>query len=306
MPIELIKQRVPLQRAIQMARSGFRRYPQALRASLVVPDPGLATGEGTAVELAGEETAGVWLGHATVLLRVAGVTILTDPVLSERIGMRLGRVTLGINRLRPPALDVESLPPIDIIAISHAHFDHLDRPTLERLISPETTVITARRTAKLIPPGFGRVIELRWGEELKVAGVTFTAIRPAHWGARRWVDASRGYNSYLIRAGDSSVFFAGDTAYTTSFRDVGPVDLAIMGIGAYEPWIHAHANPEQAWAMVNSMRAHCLMPVHHSTFELSDEHVDEPMERLLGAAGQEEDRIVAREPGELWTPEMGR
>ena len=298
--------RVTWRRAVRMARSTFRRYPQALRRSLLIPDPGLASAEGARVEIAGHETAGTWLGHATVLLRMAGATVLTDPVLSSRIGLRLGRVTLGLDRLRPPALDAESLPHVDVVLISHAHFDHLDRPTLQRLAHPRTTVITARSTARLIPPGFGRVLELGWGQELREHGVTFTAIRPAHWGARRWLDAHRGYNSYLIRAGDSSVFFAGDTAYTSSFRDVGPVDLAIVGIGAYDPWIHAHASPEQAWAMANSMRAHCLMPVHHSTFELSDEHVDEPMERLIVAAGHEEGRVVARQPGEIWTPEMGR
>lgn len=293
---------VDWRRAVQMARSGFRRYPTALTQSLLTPDPGLATADGAQVELVGHETAGAWLGHATVLLRVAGLTILTDPVLSERIGMRVGRVTLGLDRLRPPAMDVGSLPPIDVVLISHAHFDHLDRPTLERLVDPKTTVITATKTARLIPPGFGTVIELGWGQQLKVADVTFTSIRPAHWGARRWLDTSRGFNGYLMEGGGSSVLFAGDTAYTRTFAEVGPVDLAIMGIGAYDPWIHAHANPEQVWAMTNAMRAQSLMPVHHSTFKLSDEHVDEPMQRLLEAAGGEEHRVVAREPGEVWTP----
>lgn len=293
-------------RAVRMARSGFRRYPKALTQSLITPAPGLASAEGAQVELVGHETAGVWLGHATVLLRVAGLTILTDPVLSERIGMRLGRVTLGLDRLRPPAMDVASLPPIDVVVISHAHFDHLDRPTLEQLASPETTVLTAKKTARLIPSGFGSVIELGWGQQLSIGGVVFTAVRPAHWGARGWLDTQRGFNGYLMEGGDSSVFFAGDTAYTESFSDIGPVDLAIMGIGAYDPWIHAHANPEQAWAMTNAMRAQALMPVHHSTFQLSDEHIDEPMERLIEVAGGDEHRVVARQPGELWTPDLTR
>jgi len=292
-------------RVVRMAQSGLRRYPAAIRRSLRLPNPGLAAAHGQTDDVTDLETGGLWLGHASTLLRVGGSTILTDPVLSKRIGMRVGSFTLGLDRLRPPALDLESLPPVDVVLLSHAHFDHLDRPTLARLARPNTTVITAYRTTRLVPPGFGRVIELDWGEELTIAGVTYAAIRPAHWGARRWLDAARGYNSYLIHGADRRIFFAGDTAFTTSFKNLGPVDLAIMGIGAYDPWIHAHASPEEAWAMANSMRARCIMPVHHSTFELSDEHVDEPMERLLDAAGHETDRVVAHEPGKLWTPEMG-
>jgi L-ascorbate metabolism protein UlaG (beta-lactamase superfamily) len=288
-----------------MAQSGLRRYPAALRRSLRLPNPGLASAHGSSADFSNVETGGLWLGHASTLLRVAGSTILTDPVLSSRIGVRVGSLTLGLDRLRPPPMDLHSLPPIDVVLLSHAHFDHLDRPTLQRLANPRTTVITAHRTTRLVPAGFGRVIELDWGQQFTIAGVTYAAIRPAHWGARRWLDATRGYNSYLIRGADRRVFFAGDTAFTTSFRDLGPVDLAIMGIGAYDPWIHAHASPEEAWAMANAMRARCIMPVHHSTFELSDEHVDEPMERLLEVARHETDRVVAHEPGKLWTPDMG-
>lgn len=298
--------RVTWRRAVMMARSGLRRYPAAIRQSLLVPTPGLAVADGQPVNIDKHDVVGTWLGHASVFLRVGELTVLTDPVLSSRIGLRLGRVTLGLDRLQPPALDVHTLPRIDVVLISHAHFDHLDRPTLLRLADERTTVITARRTARLIPDGFGRIIELDWGEEARVGRVSFGAVRPTHWGARRWLDQRRGYNSYLIRGADQRLFFAGDTAYTDSFREVGPVDLAIVGIGAYDPWIHAHASPEQAWEMANAMHAKCVMPVHHSTFELSDEHIDEPMRRLLEAAGHEHDRVVARHTGELWTPDMGR
>lgn len=190
-------------------------------------------------------------------------------------------------------------PPIDVILISHAHFDHLDRPTLRRLISSRTTVITARNTARLIPPGFGSVIEVDWGEQIGHRGVTFSAIRPEHWGARAAWDRHRGYNAYLMSTSRQRVLFAGDTAATEAFRDLEP-DLAIFGIGAYSPWRHMHATPEEVWDMFTASRARWLMPVHHSTFELSDEHFDEPMQRLLAAAGQEETRVVARSPGEVW------
>ena len=101
-------------------------------------------------------------------------------------------------------------PPIDVILISHAHFDHLDRPTLRRLVSKRTTVITARHTGRLIPSGFGDVIEIDWDQELSHRGVTFAALRPEHWGARAAWDRHRGFNAYVMRTPRRSVLFAGE------------------------------------------------------------------------------------------------
>jgi L-ascorbate metabolism protein UlaG (beta-lactamase superfamily) len=122
-----------------------------------------------------------------------------------------------------------------------------------------------------------------------------------HWGARTRTDVHRGYNGYLIEAGRYRIIFGGDTAYTDLFRQVRtskPVDLAIMPIGAYDPWIHAHCNPEQALAMANQAGAEFLLPVHHRTFKLSNEPYEEPIERLLVASGSAEERIAVREIGE--------
>ncbi len=243
-----------------------------------------------------------WLGHATVLVRVGGKTILTDPVLSHRIGFRVGPMTLGMGRLTDPPVQPGDLPPIDIVVISHPHFDHLDRPTLRALASPKTTVITARSTARLIPRGFGAVHELDWGQDRTVEGISFKAMRPAHWGARAVWDRHRGYNAYLIDSPGGRVLFAGDTAHTASFGGLGPVNLAIFGIGAYDPWIHAHANPEQVWSMFRDVRGELLLPVHHSTFRLSEEPPHEPMQRLLAAAGPEERRVLRCVPGDVIVP----
>lgn len=286
------------------ARSGLRRYPRALLDSVREFNDGAgaqtAAALATLPDMSPHALATIWLGHATVLTRVGGVNILMDPVLANRIGFSLGPLTLGLPRLAPAPVTPDLLPPIDLILISHAHFDHLDKPTLRALATPATTVITAHRTRRLIPPGFRDVIELPWGAELRFGRLHISAMRPAHWGARAALDRRRGYNSYLIRGDDHGVLFAGDTALTDAFNNLDAVTLAVMGIGAYEPWDHAHATPEQTWAMFCGCGAQHLLPIHHSTFPLGDEHIDEPMQRLLLAAGEDRHRIIEATPGKVW------
>jgi L-ascorbate metabolism protein UlaG (beta-lactamase superfamily) len=197
------------------------------------------------------------------------------------------------------------LPPIDLILISHAHFDHLDKPTLRRLASERTTVITARKTAKLIPEGFGEVMELDWDRSLRFRGLSIEAMRPAHWGARTALDRRRGYNSYIVRDNAPSrkshgVLLAGDTAYTDAFARATDLALAVMGIGSYDPWTHAHATPEETWEMFTHTGAPRLLPVHHSTFPLGDEGIDEPMQRLLAAARGKTERVITADQGHVW------
>lgn len=243
-----------------------------------------------------------WIGHSTVLIRVDGFTILTDPVFSERVGIKLGPVTLGIKRLVQPALRLQELPVPDLILLSHAHMDHLDRPSLRKLESPRTAVVTAANTSDLLRVKRYRAVhELRWNESIQVGPAQIRAFEVKHWGARTRTDVHRGYNGYLIEAGRYRIIFGGDTAYTHSFRQVRsskPVDLAIMPIGAYDPWIRAHCNPEQALTMANQAGAEFVLPVHHRTFKLSNEPYGEPIERIMLASGSAEDRIAVREIGE--------
>jgi L-ascorbate metabolism protein UlaG (beta-lactamase superfamily) len=286
-------------RAAVVAARAARRYPAAvLGPGLAEPPPPDPSGQWmdawhrTITAFPPSSTppaAAAWLGHCSVLLRIAGMTILTDPVWSSRIGVRIGGRTIGIPRLHAPPIPLSSLPPIDLILISHAHIDHLDRPTLLHLASPQTRVITARHTASLIPRGFARVDELHWDQSLAIGPLHLRAIRPNHWGARTAWDRHRGFNSYLLTDVDAarSVLFAGDTALTDAFDHLHAEtpDLAIMGIGAYDPFERAHATPEQVWQMASTMRARHLMPVHFGTFRLSDEPPGDPMRRLLAAAG---------------------
>src|ERR1700732_1554380 len=165
-----------------------------------------------------------WLGHATVLINFFGIKILTDPVLFPRIGFRLPGLTLGPKRLTAPALTIRDLPKIDILLLSHAHFDHFDMRTLHRF-HRSTTVITAHRTSDLLRwTRFGDVSELRWKERKSVstsAGkIDITAFRVKHWGARKQRDIYRGYNGYVLERNNRRIIFSGDTALSDSFAEL--------------------------------------------------------------------------------------
>ena len=243
-----------------------------------------------------------WLGHATVVMNFFGTWLITDPALANRIGIRVGALTLGPRRLTPPALKPGDLPRLDLILISHAHMDHLDFGTLNRL-PRETRVITHRGVGNLLRR-FGDVNEIGWGETLDHQGLQVEGVGARHWGARTIHDQERGFGGFLLEKSGERVLYAGDTAYTDLYRAYAGqgIVLAILPIGAYDPWIANHANPEEAWRMGREMNAKYLMPIHHSTFRLSREPMEEPLRRFLAAAGPEEWRVVSREIGQAWTP----
>jgi L-ascorbate metabolism protein UlaG (beta-lactamase superfamily) len=243
-----------------------------------------------------------WLGHSSVLLKIDGVTILTDPVFSTRAGIAFGPLTLGLKRIVAPALSLAELPKIDVVLLSHAHMDHFDIRSLRRLESPTTTVVTASRTADLLRVHrYAGVHELGWGDRTQIGPLEIRAFQVKHWGARVRRDTWRGYNGYTIEAGRYRVLFGGDTAMTTSFRALKssrPFDLAIMPVGAYNPWIYAHCNPEQSWRMAQDAGAEFFLPVHHQTFRLSREPYFEPIERICESAANHPDRVALHRIGQ--------
>jgi L-ascorbate metabolism protein UlaG (beta-lactamase superfamily) len=254
-----------------------------------------------------------WIGHATVLINFFGTTILTDPVFSEKIGINiLGMATLGPKRLVRPALSIEELPPLDLILLSHAHMDHLDFPSLRRL-NKNTPVIMAKNTSDLIiRRGWKSVAELDWGETTAMAGVTIEAFQTRHFGWRfPWEpDRSRGawtgrsFNAYLISKNGRHILFGGDTAYQEFFKPLAErnitIDLAMMPIGAYDPWIRVHASPEQAVEMANHMNAKAILPLHWNTFTLSNEPQREPIERLKKALEKHSPSLALDDTGKTW------
>jgi L-ascorbate metabolism protein UlaG (beta-lactamase superfamily) len=242
-----------------------------------------------------------WLGHASTIIELGGRRILTDPALEERIGIGRGKLKFGPRRHTPPAVGPSGLPPLDLLLLSHAHMDHTDLGTLARL--PRSLPAIVHRGNRDLVRRFRDVQELDWGEAVTLDGITITSVPVRHWGARTVVDRDRGYGGYLLESGPHRVLFAGDTAYTDALDPLGisaPVTLAILPIGAYDPWIDNHASPEQAWSMATAMRAQWVAPVHHSTFRLSAEPMHEPLERFLAAAGPKAGRVVGQRIGERW------
>jgi L-ascorbate metabolism protein UlaG (beta-lactamase superfamily) len=245
-----------------------------------------------------------WLGHATTLINFYGIRILTDPALGNRVGVSLGVGTIGPKRQIAPALIPGQLPDVDVILLSHAHMDHMDLPTLQRL-NPGTFTVTAKETADLVTGNLSRTTtELAWNDTVtfrnKTGDLQIEAIEVKHWG-RRWPsEKTRGYNGYVLRREGKALVFAGDTASTplfTNLRSRGPLAAAIMPIGAYRPWIWNHCTPEQAVGMANAARAPYIVPVHHQTFRLSEEPMEEPIQRLESALAKEPQRLALRRIG---------
>lgn len=306
-PPQSARTRSSIARTARTIRSGLRRYPVELVRSLLDREREC---HGTALDLLGtmaeHDLALTWLGHAGVVGQFGDTTVAVDPVLSSRIGPKIAGRIIGLGRVAHAPLSAESLRGVRLVLLTHAHFDHLDKPTLKQMASPETTVIVPVGCTRLIPEGFGRVVELKAGGSIELRDVRLEAIEPKHWGARTALDLRRGVNSYLVRSQAGSVLFTGDTAETDAFDTLGGIDVAVFGIGAYEPWDHMHATPEQVWSMFRRTSARYLLPVHHSTFKLSDDPLDEPLSRLIAATGGGSEAIITAAPGDVMAVGRGK
>jgi L-ascorbate metabolism protein UlaG (beta-lactamase superfamily) len=282
--------------AARFLRERIGEIGRELPAAPQTPRPG--TWSDNAITLA-------WLGHATVLINFYGVRILTDPVLFPRIGIDARLATIGPLRLVRCALQPADIPDVDLVLVSHAHFDHLDTASLGA-IRGRPTAIMAAATSDLLPRArYAAVRELRWNESTTVqtprGEALVRAIEVKHWGARMRNDTHRGYTGFIVEREGRKVLIGGDTALTPAFREHrrhGPFEVAVMPIGAYDPWIRNHCTPEQAVAMADAAGARLFVPVHHQSFRLSREPFGEPIERAAAALAKEEGRLVIREIGE--------
>ncbi len=244
-----------------------------------------------------------YLGHATLLIDYLGVHLITDPAFFHRVGLNVADLfTIGPARRAPVPLRADAIAPLDLILITHAHMDHLDLPSLRALPKTAAVVSCAGCRDLIEPLGFSDVRPLSWGQSTYVRGLRITAMGARHWG-RRWPwGPDRGYNSYVIEKDGVRMLIGCDSAYTPIFsrlRDNPPL-IAAFSIGAYDPWIRNHANPEEVWEMFQESGARYLIPIHWGTFRLSKEPMDEPIRRLIRAAGPRSDAIVIRKIGAVF------
>ena len=233
-----------------------------------------------------------WVGHATLLVQLEHVTLLTDPNWSNRPSPVPG---LGPKRFVEPGLKIEDLPPIDFVLISHNHYDHLDLPTLRALAkrNPDTVFFIPMGNGDLLrSQGITEVQELDWGESSSYKGTTIHCLPSQHWSKRSLTDDRKAlWSSWAVTGSERRFYFAGDTGYFPGFEEIGrklgPFDLAAVPIGAYEPramMLESHMNPEEAVRAAQDLRAERALAIHFGTFDLSDEPLDEPPRRFREAA----------------------
>ena len=240
--------------------------------------------------LDGAAAAVTFIGHSTFLIQTAAGNILTDPMYSQRAGpLNL----VGPRRVRQPAVLFDDLPPISMVLLSHNHYDHCDLPTLGMLAERfDPILVTPLGNGALVrSAGIRRVEELDWWEEAKTSILPVTLTPAQHFSARGLLDRNRAlWGGFTLVAGGVRLFFAGDTAYARVFRDVrerlGPIDLALLPIGAYEPrWFmqSVHMNPAEAVQAHLDLEASESVGMHFGTFQLTTEGIDEPLRALEDA-----------------------
>jgi L-ascorbate metabolism protein UlaG (beta-lactamase superfamily) len=228
-----------------------------------------------------------FIGHSTFLIQTAAGNILTDPMYSERAGP-LNR--MGPRRVRRPAVLFDDLPPIAMVLLSHNHYDHCDRRTLRRLAERfDPLVVTPLGNAPLLrSSGLRRVEELDWWQHARTAPLPITLTPAQHFSARTPFDRNRAlWGGFVVALPERRIYFAGDTAYGRFFPEIrdrlGPIDLALLPIGAYEPrWFMraVHMNPEEAVQAHLDLRATFSIGMHFGTFQLTKEGIDEPLRAL--------------------------
>ena len=264
----------------------MRDRPPAVPPGHVV-DPAAAR---AAFEAAADENTVTWLGHAAFLLRIDGRTILTDPYLTETAGP----TGLGPKRFVAPGLPLASLPPIDVVVVSHNHYDHLDAPTVEALPGKDrvTVVVPLGLGEFFRDRGYARVEERDWFESWSDGDIEVEVLPAIHFSRRGPFDRNRSlWSGFAIRTGGYRIYHSGDTGYGPVFREIGersgPFDLALVAIGAYDPPVimqPVHLTPEEAIRVVGDVRAERAIGMHWGTVQLTDEPPFEPPQRFADAA----------------------
>jgi L-ascorbate metabolism protein UlaG (beta-lactamase superfamily) len=258
----------------------------------------------------GDDLSVTWIGHSTSLVQTAGLNFLTDPFFSERASPVSWA---GPRRVRPPAFSAAELPPIDVVLVSHNHYDHMDLRGLAALARHHAPlIVTPTGNAKLMGGAVGglKMIELGWGESHEVDAATISVTPSCHWSKRGLFDTNRAlWGAFAIETPGGIIYFAGDTGYGGGrfFRDLrdrfGRPRLALLPIGAYEPrWFMEpqHMNPADAVMAHLDLGAATSLAIHHGTVQLTDEPIDAPTRALVAAMT---DRGI--DPASFLVPDIG-
>jgi L-ascorbate metabolism protein UlaG (beta-lactamase superfamily) len=260
-------------------------------------------------KLGADEIAITFVNHATFLIQAAGVTILTDPMWSERASPFR---RIGPKRVRAPGVPFDDLPAIDMVLLSHNHYDHLDVATLKRLRQRFTpAVLAAMGDDRLVAPlGFTRVHELDWWQQVRFSDTLAITFVPAqHFSARGLFDRRKSlWGGYMIESRGRRIYFGGDTGYSTHFANIrgrlGSPDIAMLGIGAYEPrWFMqpVHMNPAEAIRAHRDLGSRHSIGMHFGTFQLTLEAIDQPridLERARAESGVAASEFITLNEGE--------
>src|SRR5436190_23191040 len=224
------------------------------------------------------QVAVTWIGHASFLVQFTDLNVLIDPNFANWLFL--------LKRIKRSGLRLEHLPPIDLVLLTHAHFDHFHKPTLRRLPHPKIGVMHWGMADLAYDLGFGRVVELEWWESFSQRDWKVTLTPCKHWGARILRDHHRGYGGFVLEHQGRRIYHAGDSAYFDGFKDIGKScapEIALLPIGAYHPesFRHVHMGPDEAIKVFKELRAKWLVPMYYGTFSLS--YVD--VERLRTCLG---------------------
>jgi len=225
-------------------------------------------------------TSYTWVGHSTFLIQLNGINILTDPVWAKRMGLE--------KRLTEPGISLADLPEIDVVVISHGHYDHLDFPTLKKLKGNPQYLVPAGLTSLFNKKGYSDVTELNWWENLEYGGITFHFVPAQHWTRRSLTDMNTSHwGGWIVQSPQETLYFVGDTGYFSGFKQIGErftsIDTLFMPIGAFEPeWFMApaHISPEDSVKAFIELKAKSFVPMHYGTYRLADDTGPEALERL--------------------------
>lgn len=233
----------------------------------------------------------VWAGHSSILLKYNDIKILTDPVFSERVSPLSFAGPKRFEKFSP--LDGVDTGKIDVVIISHNHYDHLDKKAVQQIKDRVGMFVVSLGVGQYLRD-WGvdpmRIVELDWGQSISMRGVRITAEPASHMSGRGFFDRNKTFwSSFVINAGPYNVFFTGDTGYIKEFKNIGsffgPFDLVLADIGAYNPaWKYNHMTPEEAVQAMKDLNGKAIMPIHWGTFQLSDFYWKEPINRFVAAA----------------------